>query len=137
MNNHSRREFLVDVGRGMMVASVGAALASELGATPVFAGESIKALSFGPMEPLAALMQETSVDRLQPILVEKLRSGTPLRTLVMAGALANARTFGGQDYDGYHTLMALMPAYEMSKLLPEDRRALPVLKVLYRNTGFI
>ncbi|MCH8149046.1 MAG: hypothetical protein IH987_13870 [Planctomycetes bacterium] len=137
MNGHSRREFLVDVGRGMMIAGVGATLASELGISTVFAGESNTDLSFGPMEPLAALMQETSVDRLQSILVEKLRTGTPLRTLVAAGALANARTFGGQDYDGYHTLMALMPAYEMSKLLPADRRALPVLKVLYRNTSFI
>ena len=125
MNGHSRREFLVDVGRGMMIAGVGSTLAPELGISTVFAGESNTELSFGPMEPLAALMQETSIERLQPILVEKLRTGTPLRTLVTAGALANARTFGGQDYDGYHTLMALMPAYEMSKLLPADRRALP------------
>jgi len=30
--------------------------------------------------------------------------------------------------------MALAPAYEMSRELPEPRRALPVLKVLYRNS---
>jgi len=52
---------------------------------------------------------------------------------VAAAALANARTFGGQDYIGYHTLMALVPAYEMALTLPEARRALPVFKVLYRK----
>ena len=54
-----------------------------------------------------------------------------------AAALANARTFGGEDYVGFHTLMALAPAYHMARELPEDRRALPVLKVLYRNTNRI
>ena len=54
-----------------------------------------------------------------------------------AAALANARTFGGQDYDGYHAFMALVPAYQMSRELPESQRALPVLKVLYRNTNHI
>src|SRR5207245_972199 len=48
--------------------------------------------------------------------------------------LANARTFGGQDYTGYHAFMALAPAFQMSSELPDDRKALPVLKVLYRNT---
>src|SRR5207245_1007670 len=52
-------------------------------------------------------------------------------------ALANARAFGGQDYEGYHAFMALAPAYQMARELPEDRRALPVLKVLYRNTNHI
>ena len=33
--------------------------------------------------------------------------------------------------------MALAPAYHMARELPEDRRALPVLKVLYRNTNRI
>ena len=137
MRVHSRRDFLADVGRGMMVASVGATLATELGIQTVFGYDSVGTLKFGRLEPLVALMQDTSAERLQPLLVEKLRSGTDLRTLVAAGALANARSFGGQHYVGYHTLMALMPAYEMSKLLPEDRRALPVFKVLYRNTDTI
>jgi hypothetical protein len=51
--------------------------------------------------------------------------------------LANARTFGGQDYEGYHAIMALAPSYQMSCELPEAQRALPVLKVLYRNTNHI
>ena len=82
-------------------------------------------------------MQETSVRNLVPVLVEKLRAGTELKQLVAAAALANARTFGGEDYVGFHTLMALAPAYHMARELPEDRRALPVLKVLYRNTNRI
>ena len=134
---HSRRDFLADVGRGMMVASVGATLMADLGLGLAIAAEPGDTLDFGKLEPLAALMQDTPAHRLQPMLVEKLRTGTTLQTLVAAGALANARTFGGQHYDGYHALMALMPAYEMSKLLPADQRALPVLKVLYRNTDFI
>src|SRR5688572_9656476 len=34
-------------------------------------------------------------------------------------------------------MMALSPAYHMAKELPERERALPVLKVLYRNTSRI
>ena len=95
------------------------------------------ASAFGGLEPLVGLMQETPVRNLVPVLVEKLRAGTELKQLVAAAALANARTFGGEDYVGFHTLMALAPAYHMARELPEDRRALPVLKVLYRNTNRI
>jgi hypothetical protein len=56
---------------------------------------------------------------------------------VAAAALANARTLGGEDYDGFHDFMALMPSYQMARQLPEPRRSLPVLKVLYRNTSNI
>ena len=34
MNRYGRREFLVDVGRGMLVASVGSTLAQDLGLAP-------------------------------------------------------------------------------------------------------
>src|SRR5262249_43065850 len=67
----------------------------------------------------------------------QLKQGTDLKKLVAAAALANARTLGGEDYIGFHTMMALSPAYRMSQELPEDRRALPVFKVLYRNTSRI
>ena len=60
-----------------------------------------------------------------------------MKTLVSAAALANARAFGGQDYTGYHTFMALVPAYQMAGELPAERQALPVLKVLYRNSSRI
>ncbi len=33
--------------------------------------------------------------------------------------------------------MALLPAFQMAKELPEERRALPVLKVLHRNSRFM
>ena len=89
------------------------------------------------MEPLVALMQETPADRLLPAVVERMKAGTDLRQLVAAAALANARRFGGQDYDGYHAIMALVPSYHMACELPEAQRALPVLKVLYRNTNHI
>jgi hypothetical protein len=140
MNGHSRRRFLADVGRGMLVASVGGSLAVDLGLSPVLGDEPAKAagaLNFGRLEPLVVLMQETPLEKLLPTLVEKLHAGTDLRTLVAAAALANARTFGGQDYVGFHSFMALAPAYHMAKELPTEQAPLPVLKVLYRNTNRI
>jgi hypothetical protein len=131
----TRRDFLAEVGRGMLAATVGYELAGELGLASDPGEEA--PLSFGPLEPLVRLMQETPVGRLVPELVEKLRSGTDLRRLVAAGALANARTFGGEDYVGFHTMMALAPALHMAEELPIDLQPLPVLKVLYRNTSRI
>lgn len=137
MNGRSRREFLADVGRGMLVAGIGSATALELGLTPGIAGESEERLTFGPLEPLVSLMQETPPEKLLPALVDKLNAGTDLKTLVTSAALANVRAFGGQDYTGFHTFMALVPAYQMAGELPSERRALPVLKVLYRNSSRI
>src|ERR1043166_6239929 len=120
----TRREFLAEVGRGMLVASVGYGVASELGFAPAFAADAGDALDFGPLERLVRLMQETPVNKLLPALTDKLNSGTELKQLVAAAALANARTFGGEDYVGFHAFMALAPAYEMSKEMPrsEERR---------------
>jgi hypothetical protein len=132
--NRTRRAFLADVGKGMLVASVGPALAAELGLAPGLAADGPERLTFGDREPLVSLLQDTPADKLLPVVVSKMKDGTDLRTLVAAAALANARTFGGQDYDGYHAFMALAPSLHMAGELPEDRRALPVLKVLYRNT---
>src|SRR5205085_1897328 len=100
MIDRTRRDFLADVGRGMLVAGVGPALAADLGLASAFADEPPGTLSFGPMEPLVSLMQDTPADQLLPVLVAKMKEGTDLRTLVAAAALANARTFGGQDYTG-------------------------------------
>ncbi len=133
----TRREFLTEVGRGMFVATLGLQAAGELGLGHAFADEASHELAFGPLEPLVRLMQETSADRLLPVLTEKLRSGTSLRELVEAAALANARTFGGEDYVGFHTMMALAPAFHMAQELPIESQPLPVLKVLYRNTSRI
>src|SRR5262245_9989238 len=118
MARNTRREFLEDVGRGMLLAGLGTTLASDLGLGRVFAEESVGSLTFGSLEPLVAMMQETPPAKLTPLLVDKLKSGTSLRTLVTAGAFANARTFGGQDYIGFHTFMALAPSYRMAQQLP-------------------
>src|SRR5262245_50171044 len=135
----SRRQFLAEVGQGMLVAGVGSALALDLGLAPKALADDAPRprLTFGAMEPLVAMMQSTPADKLLPLVVSKLQSGTDLRTVVAAAALANARAFGGHDYDGYHTFMALLPAYQMAQELPEARRALPILKVLHRNSRFI
>src|SRR5687767_13293604 len=102
----NRREFLVRVGQGMFVAGLGSQLAVDLELSPAFAGDSVNdRLSFGALEPLVALMQETPADQILPKLRDELKRGTSLKTLVAAGALANARTFGGDDYIGFHTFM--------------------------------
>jgi hypothetical protein len=139
MKLNSRRQFLAEVGQGMLVASVGTSLAMDLGVySKALAGDAPAGrLTFGALESLVSLMEETPADKLLTLAVAKLQGGTVLRTLVAAGALANARAFGGQDYDGYHTFMALAPSYQMAQELPENRRALPVLKVLHRNARFI
>jgi len=133
MTQRSRREFLRDVGTGVVAASVGSGLASDLGFSLAFADQGPERLTFGQLEPLVSLMQETPAPRLIPLVVERLRQGTPLREITAAAALANARTFGGEDYVGFHTMMAIAPAYYMAGELPEVRRALPVLKVIHRN----
>lgn len=137
MARNSRREFLGDIGRGMLLAGLGTTLAGDLGLGRVYAEEASTALSFGDLEPLVALMQDTEPTKLTALLIDKLKSGTDLKTLVAAGALANARTFGGHDYIGFHTFMALAPAYRMAQELPTALQPLPVLKVLYRNANRI
>src|ERR1043166_1993869 len=107
----NRREFLADVGRGMLVATVGYGIASELKLSAGLPTDTPDALNFGSLERLVALMQDTPVNRLPPMLVDQLHSGTDLKQLTAAAALANARTFGGEDYVGFHTMMALAPSY--------------------------
>src|SRR5436190_14075441 len=114
----NRREFLTEVGRGMIVATVGYSMASELGLAAAIAGETPEALAFGELEALVCLMQETPANKILPALSEKLKAGEPLPRLVAAAALANARTFGGEDYIGFHTMMALSPALHMARELP-------------------
>ena len=110
----NRREFLADVGRGMLIAAVGSTTAADLGMGTVSAGEEPQRLSFGPMEPLVTLMEESSPAKLVGLVIEQLKRGTELKQLVAAAALANARTFGGEDYVGFHTMMAFAPAFHMA-----------------------
>ena len=131
----SRRDFLVDVGRGMLVAGLGTTVAGNLGFSTAFADRGPESLKLGPYESLVELIRSTPPDQLQPILVSKLKSGeVNNKQLISAAALANAEAFGGQDYVGYHTAMAMLPALEMTKHLPAERQSLPVLKVIYRNS---
>ena len=135
MSLRTRRELFSDLGRGMVTAAVGCGLAADLGLAPAWAGDEPGRLTFGDLEPLVAYLQDTPADRMLAGVVEKLRTGTDLKTLVAAAALANARTFGGEDYVGFHTLMALPPAYHMAQEEPRpERKPLAVLKVLYRNS---
>jgi hypothetical protein len=138
MDRFHRREFLADVGRGMLLASVGSTLAQDLGLGSSAMAEGASArLNFGAMEPLVSLMQETPAARILPAVMQRIKGGTELRQVVAAAALANARTFGGQDYEGYHALMALAPSYQMSCEMPNGQQVLPVLKVVFRNTNHI
>jgi hypothetical protein len=135
MTAKNRREFMESVGRGMLVAGLGATLTHDLGLSPALADEASTDLQFGTYDALVDLLQSTPANKLQPILVKKLTRGeTDLKQLIAAGALANAESFGGEDYVGFHTAMAMLPALQMIDLLPSDRQPLPVLKVLYRNT---
>ena len=137
MEPRTRRDFLSEVGKGMLTASVGAALASDLGLSRALAETAEKPPAFGRLEPLVSAMQERSAEQILPIVVDMLGRGTEMREVVAAAALANARSFGGEDYIGFHAFMALLPAYAMSREIGQDRRALPVLKVLYRSTSQI
>src|SRR5438105_2219641 len=75
---HTRREFLADVGRGMLIASVGYGAAVDMGLSPALADAGPEALSFGDLEPLVELMQETSIARLVPVVVDQLQEGTSI-----------------------------------------------------------
>ena len=121
----------------MLVATVGYDVASQLGFASALGEEATEKLTFGRLEPLVCLMQETPANKLLPLLTDQLRSGADLRQLTAAAALANARTFGGEDYIGFHTMMALAPALHMASELPVELQPLPVFKVLYRNTNRI
>ncbi len=133
----TRRAFLQQVGQGVLLASVGPALSSELGLASAQAADGPTRLNFGKREPLVQLIQETPPAKILRLIVDRLHKGTDLQDVVAAAALANARHFGGEDYDGYHTMMALSPSYAMARELPVEQQPLPVLKVLYRNCGCI
>ena len=131
----TRRSFLESVGCGMLLAGLGTTLSNDFGVSRALADDGDNSLSFGKYDALVDLLQSTPAEKLQPILVEKLTRGeTELKDLIAAAALANAETFGGEDYVGFHTAMAMTPALQMADLLPAERRPLPILKVLYRNT---
>jgi hypothetical protein len=135
MNRTNRRAFLSDVGCGMLVAGLGTCLANDLGFSTAFANEGSDGIPLGEYASLVDLMRNTPAEKLQPLLAQMVVKGqVDLKKLIAAGALANAVTFGGCDYVGFHTAMAMLPALGMSEMLVDRRQPLPVLKVLYRNS---
>ncbi len=133
----SRREFLADVGRGMLAAGVTASFASDLGLVSARAFEDVpkSRLKFGNRDRLVDQLQTIEPGKLLPWIAQELKSGTEVKEFIAAAALANARVFGGEDYIGFHTFMALSPALHMADEMPSDLRALPTMKVLYRHAS--
>ena len=105
MSTHSRREFMSEVGKGALIAGLGSSLAIEAEIALAFSAKEPTPLSFGSLEPLVGLMEQTPLEKLQPALVDQINRGTQLKTLLAAGALANARCFGGLDHHGLHAMM--------------------------------
>ena len=136
MSQSHRREFLQEVGGGMLAVLVGSGLAAELGLAAEDNKEG-KAKTSNGLIRLSQLIQQTPTKDLLRALHTELKTGVSLKELIAAGALANARAFGGQDYNGYHSFMALCPSYAMAMALPENEQPLPILKVLYRTSTHI
>ncbi len=135
MTLQNRRKFIKDVGQGMLFAGLGSSLASDLGFSTAFAEDGETSISLGGYTQLVELMRNTPPEKLQPLLAKKYLSGkADLKQITAAGALANAISFGGRDYVGFHTAMAMNPALGMSDKLSKGRKALPILKVIYRNS---
>lgn len=129
----SRREFLKGVG----AAALGVAVAERLGFAAALPRAWRDRLKFGALDPLVDLMQATPADALVAELVRRMKAGLAITDVVGAAALANARALGGTNYNGYHALMAMVPAFEMAGQMEAPFGALPVLKVVHRNARFI
>jgi hypothetical protein len=136
VSHSDRREFLQEVGGGMLSVLVGSGLAAELGLAAEDNRDG-KVRATDKLSRLADIVQKTPTKDLLPALHTQLKNGASLKELIAAGALANVRAFGGQDYNGYHSFMALCPSYAMAMALPEKERPLPILKVLYRTSTHI
>jgi hypothetical protein len=136
VSQSNRREFLQEVGGGMLAVLIGSSLAAELGLAAED-NKDDKPKTPNDLARLSLLIQQTPTQDLLPALALQLKNGTSLKELIAAGALANARAFGGQDYNGFHSFMALCPSYAMAMALPEKERPLPILKVLYRTSTHI
>jgi hypothetical protein len=137
MKTTNRRQFLRRIGGSVSSIAVGAALGESLGFAEELGPLALERLRFGRLDPWVDLLQATPAEELLPKLVQGLRTGVPLADLVAAGALANARAYGGTNYNGYHTLMALVPSLEMAAQVPAPYGPVSVLKVLHRNARFL
>ena len=138
MAQRTRRELFSDVGRGMIAAAVG----TSLGLRP-------RASLFRPSMTEATLPSATSnrssrscrrrpPAKLLPMVVDKLKNGTELRTFVGrrgAGQRPHLRRRGLRRLPHPDGPRPGLPHGAAS--CPSERRPLPVLKVLYRNTNRI
>ena len=79
MTENTRRNFLSDVGRGMLIASLGPSLCVDLclAQDPIDRGSD--ELTFGEFEPWVVRMQETPPDQLLRVLAKSIATGTELR----------------------------------------------------------
>src|SRR5687768_15187268 len=106
MRRTNRRSFLSDVGGSMVAVGLGTSLANDLGFKTALANEGSDAIPLGEYAKLVELMRSTPAEKLQPMLAQLVVKGeVGLKKLIGAGALANAVTFGGCDYVGFHTAM--------------------------------
>ena len=120
----NRREFLSDVGRGMLTVGLGASLANDLGFSHGLCRARFRFHSARRTCGSRRFDAEYACPKLQPLLAKKILKGeTDTKKLIAAGALANAVTFGGCDYVGFHTAMAMLPALEMSRQLGQSGTA--------------
>ena len=102
MSQSHRREFLQEVGGGILAALLGPGLAAELGLAAEDNQDKTAKTPSG-LARLSTIIQQTPTKDLLPALHAELKNGASLKELIAAGALANARAFGGQDYNGYHS----------------------------------
>ena len=79
--NRNRREFLSAVGRGALVASVGPALAADLFFRQLRADED-DAPHLRQARPARRAHAGNGTGKLLPLLVERLRNGADLQTLL-------------------------------------------------------
>ena len=109
--NPNRRKFMQNVGSGMLIAGLGSNLAIDLGVANERDLLPATHAHYGDLSQWVHRMQDMRPDKLLEVMVSGLnKQEVSLKQLVTSAALANAETFGGQDYVGYHAEMALIPA---------------------------
>lgn len=132
----SRRRLLGGGCRGALLVGLGAGLGIPTRARGGSIGSWIEgedALDFGRHREWVEFLLSASPDGMLERVASGLRSGERREDWVAASALANAVAFGGEDYEGYHVAMALIPSLRMAARLKEGEAGLPVLKVMHRN----
>ena len=135
---NTRREFLADVGRGMLVASLGSAVAADLGLATASAAEGAGTLDFGKLEPLVALLQDTPPDKLMPVLVgEAQERHRPPHAGRGRGAGQRPRRSAASTTRATTRSWPSPRRSRWRRNCPRPQRPLPVLKVLYRNATHI